>query len=67
MDEVKKWYQSKTIWFNGGTFLVTVGGELAILSEFVPSEYRVVFLGGLTMASAFGNIIIRTVTTKGIE
>lgn len=67
MDEVKKWNQSKTIWFNIGTLLVTVGAELIILAEFVPAEYRVVFLGGLAMASAFGNIILRTVTTKGIE
>jgi hypothetical protein len=70
MDEVdkhKRWYTSKTIWFNIGSFLVTIASELAVLSEFLPPEYRLIFLVSITTITGVGNIILRTVTNKGLN
>lgn len=62
----KKWYTSKTVWFNALTVLVTV----ATFFGYVPGDYQhtanqvstaLVFLVPLV------NIVLRAVTTKAIR
>ena len=57
MTQTKKWYQSKTIWFN---VLMVIA---AILTD-VATQLQT---GGLLTVSAVGNIILRAVTKTGIK
>ena len=57
----KKWYESKTVWFNVLGLIIAAAGEL---TNAFPS-------GQVAKISAFvltiGNIILRLMTTKPIE
>jgi len=48
----KKWYQSKTVWFN---VIMTVTDAAALMAETVPEPYKV----GLLALHGFGNIVLR--------
>lgn len=62
---MKKWYESKTMWFNIATGVV---GFLGIFLEYadamsIPAEY----IFAAATASYFANIYLRTITTTGVE
>ena len=64
---MKKWYESKTMWLGIATVLVSVtSGLTALLPMLAPVLTKTVlvwimFFVGLT------NVVLRSVTTKGIE
>jgi len=55
---MKKWWQSKTVWFNVGSALVLIGNEIA--GKLIPTEYA-------TTVVLVGNVILRFVTTQAVE
>jgi len=55
---MKKWWQSKTVWFNVGSALVLIGNEIA--GKLIPTEYA-------TAVVLVGNVILRFVTTQAVE
>jgi len=55
----KKWWQSKTLWFNAVTVVVYIAQNLSGVS-WVSSEVLLTIL-------AVGNGILRWMTTKGIK
>ena len=57
---MKKWYQSKTVWFNVIMAAVTVSTELS--NTFPASQHVAVF----TTVATVGNIFLRLITTQGI-
>ena len=57
---MKKWYQSKTVWFNAITALVAIAGELT--NTFPASKHIEIFTTIVTV----GNILLRLITTQGI-
>lgn len=59
--DTKKWYQSKTIWFNVVTFVL--GGFGALNAETMPAWYPETMVA-ITM---IGNIILRALTSKQIK
>lgn len=65
--EGKPKLKSKTIWFNIGTLLVSVGTQFAFLGGLLPPEYQIplaLLLGTLT---AVGNVILRMVTKEPLK
>ena len=60
----KKWYKSRTLWLNSAfAALTAVEAGLHLLQSTVgPSAYLVI--AGLV---AGGNMILRTLTTQGVE
>ena len=60
--ETKKWYFSKTIWFN------IISGAVAIfaLPEFI-SVLPAVVLPYVALLNAIGNTVLRFITDKGIS
>lgn len=63
----KKWYQSKTVWFNaavGATaFTAALPGMLAILAPVLTVEVLKYTLFGVALV----NYILRKITKEGIE
>ena len=63
----KKWYQSKTVWFNaavGATaFTAALPGTLAILTPVLTVEVLKYTLFGVALV----NYILRRITKEGIE
>lgn len=53
MEPKKKWWQSKTLWFNIATGIVAV-------SQFIPTPFTLA-------AAVVGNIVLRTMTNAPIE
>lgn len=65
--EGKPKIRSKTIWFNIGTLLVSVGTQFAFIGGLLPPEYQIpiaLLLGTLT---AIGNVILRMVTKEPLQ
>lgn len=64
MPVAKKWYQSKTIWFNIGTVLLATGTEYSAFVELLNPDIQADVRLWLALFSASGNAILRVVTTK---
>ncbi len=64
--ECKKWYLSKTLWFNIATTIVAItaglGGVLPILAPVVSEVSMAWILFGVGVV----NVVLRTVTDKGL-
>jgi len=65
--QVKKWYKSKTVWFNvavGATaFTAALPGMLAILAPVLTVEVLKYTLFGVAVVNYF----LRRITTTGVE
>jgi len=61
---MKKWYQSKTIWFNVGT--MAVSALTAILGSQWIAEQPIA-AAVVTCAIAVVNVLLRKITDEGIE
>lgn len=61
---MKKWYQSKTIWFNVGT--MAVSGLTALAGSSYIAENPVA-AAIVTCAIAIVNVYLRKITEQGIE
>lgn len=63
----KKWYTSKTIWYNVAMTVVTAANELMpvleVMDPTVASQVRV----WLVLALSLGNIVLRTVTVSPVK
>jgi hypothetical protein len=55
----KKWWKSKTIWFNAITLTIGVVAEVAAVYP-LPPHFVALVLG-------IGNLLLRTITKSGIE
>lgn len=56
---MKKWYQSKTLWYN----IVTIAlGIVQVVSDvyIIPTEI-------LTLVNGIGNVVLRFLTSTGIQ
>ena len=61
--KTKKWYSSKTIWFNIiMTSLITLEASLGSLSSLIPTN----IYGILAVLLAVGNSILRVISTVGV-
>lgn len=60
--QVKKWWMSKTLWFNIITALVGVIGQITNLFHF-SAQTNSIFAGILTV----GNFILRFLTSQPVE
>ena len=60
--DAKKWYQSKTVWFNIATAAVTVASELT--NTFPASQHVAVFTTIATVGNLFLRAISNTTLTK---
>lgn len=56
----KRWYESKTIWFNVATFIL--GGLGALSPETMPQWFPEVMVG----VTLIGNVILRRLTREAI-
>jgi predicted benzoate:H+ symporter BenE len=67
MDTCKKWYHSKTMWFNiVSAALVFTDGLSQLLSgliDVIPSDIYPWVVFGITLV----NLFLRTITTSGVE
>ena len=64
MTQTKKWYQSKTIWFNlAAGVLMAVEASLPELIPFLPENMTI----PLSYGVAIGNILLRYYTSRGIS
>lgn len=61
-----KW-RSKTIWFNIGTFLVSLGTQFVFLEQVLPVEYQLIATIVLATLVALGNVVLRMVTKEPLE
>jgi len=61
---MKKWYQSKTIWFNVGSMAVSALTAIAG-SEWIAEQP--VIAAVVTCAIAIVNVYLRKITEEGIE
>lgn len=59
---VKKWYKSKTLWFNLAIGLTAAGNELLPVVELMDAEGQEVLRAYLIVALSVGNTILRVVT-----
>jgi hypothetical protein len=60
----KKWWQSKTIWFNAiASSLIIVEQNLPVLQTILPPNISVVLLVAVPVV----NMVLRSVTTQGIS
>lgn len=66
---MKRWFESKTLWFNIVTLAVTLAGiGLQYVGELGLTTTQQGAAGlGLTIISTLGNMYLRTVTTKAIK
>jgi len=58
---MKKWYQSKTVWFNVLTAVVTLAGELG--NVFPITKHPAIYTAIVTV----GNVFLRLITTQQIS
>lgn len=63
---MKKWYKSKTLWFNVATVLIAAGNELAPLLELMEAEAAESARVLIIMASSVGNTVLRIVTNTKV-
>jgi len=67
MKSNKKWYQSKTVWFNVASVIIAVtaglGEFLPILGPVISQQLMTYFIFGAGIV----NLILRKLTTTGIE
>lgn len=59
--DTKKWYQSRTIWFNVATFIL--GGLGALDPQLMPQW----FPEAMVTVNLVGNLILRSLTAKQLE
>lgn len=55
----KPWWQSKTIWINALTAIITIGTQL---SGSLPPEYAAKIAAGLALV----NLVLRVITTEAV-
>ena len=58
----KKWYRSRTFWYNAAVTLVALGNELLPLLQVMDNPAREELRMWLIFATTFGNAILRVVT-----
>lgn len=63
----KRWYKSKTIWFNIGTSLVAAGNELLPILDVMSPEAAADHRALLIVAMSIGNLILRIVTSSPVK
>ena len=59
---IKRWFRSKTMWFNLATMMVSTANELMPLLNIVDSATADALRLPLFLLNAIGNIILRRVT-----
>lgn len=59
---VKKWYKSKTLWFNLAVGLTAAGNELLPVVDLMDGDSREALRTYLIIAVSVGNTILRVVT-----
>jgi hypothetical protein len=64
---MKRWWQSKTVWFNVATGLIGIGTEAAALVDAVPEGWQETARLGLVALVAVGNVILRLVTSEPVR
>lgn len=64
---MKRWYQSRTLWFNIATGMVGLGTELLAVVELVPDDWQSLLRAALIIVTALGNAILRFLTSQPIE
>ena len=64
----KHWWQSKTLWFNAITLIVSVAGAAMQFTDQLGLTDPQATLAALvlTLVNVFGNSILRMITSKGI-
>ena len=60
---MKKWYKSKTIWFN---VAAAMGAALEASISIIQGQVRPEIYLGLVVFIAGGNVILRMLSTQGI-
>lgn len=65
--EAKRWWRSKTIWFNIATGIVAFANELAAIVELLPDTYQPPVRIALIGINAVGNVWLRGRTYQGIK
>lgn len=63
---MKKWWKSKTVWYNVAMTLLAIANELAPVVDLMDGERAEVIRAYLVIASSVGNIILRTVTSTKV-
>lgn len=63
---MKKWWKSKTVWFNIATALIAAGNELAPLLQIMETATAESVRIVLIMASSTGNMVLRIVTSTKV-
>lgn len=63
---MKRWYKSKTVWFNIAVTLVAIGNELMPLVSVMDGEASADLRMYLILATSFGNMILRMVTSTKV-
>ena len=61
---MKKWYKSKTIWFN---VLAAMGAALEASLAIIQGEVKPELYLALVVFVAGGNVILRVLSTQGIS
>jgi hypothetical protein len=65
-EAVKRWFRSKTMWFNIATMMVATANELLPIIDIVNSETSEALRLPLMLMNAFGNMILRRITNSPI-
>lgn len=66
---IKRWWQSRTLWFNAMTFVVSLSGAALQFTDKLDltDNQAVVAALVLTLANVFGNTALRLMTDTGIK
>ena len=69
MDLYKHWWESRTLWFNLGTFTVSLSGAALQFTDILglTDQQAVVAALVLTLVNVFGNTALRLMTDTGIK
>ena len=63
---MKRWWKSKTVWWNIGTGATIIGAELMAVAEVLPPEWPEPARAVLVAVMSGGNVILRFVTREPI-
>lgn len=69
MDSSKHWWESRTLWFNAMTFIVSLSGAALMFTDKLDlTEANAVIAAlVLTLVNVFGNTALRLMTDTGIK
>jgi len=64
--QAKKWWRSKTVWFNIAGILIAIGTELPAILPYLDPAIATSVQGYLILGMTIGNIILRSMTQHKI-